>query len=75
VGDRGFCHLWLGQPSHQHFDVTIEQSLCTIMAESVPPSTPPVNAQAVGAEQIAAREGEKRGSATAGMFSDLTVDV
>lgn len=60
-----------GQPSHKHFKVTIEQSLCAAMAENVAPLTQPVNEQAVDT----ASESQKRGSATAGMFSDLTVDV
>lgn len=44
------------------------------MAENVPPSTQ-YNMQAIGSEQEATSEVQKRGSGTAGMFSDLTVDV
>jgi hypothetical protein len=61
--------LYPYQPSHQRFDVTIEQSICETMAER------PIIAQAVGTEQEAASESQKRNSATTGMFSDLTVDV
>jgi len=59
----------LANLSHQRFEVTIEQSICATMAEI------PVIAQAVGTEQGAASESQNRNSATAGMFSDLTVDV
>ena len=61
--------LYPCQPSHQRFEVTIEQSICATMAER------PVIVQAMDTEQGAASESHKRNSATAGMFSDLTVDV
>jgi len=45
------------------------------MTENVPPSIQPVNAQAMDTEQVTTNESQNRGSANAGMFSDLTVDV